>query len=215
MPDLQGFQYIATAGDPRRPPLLLMHGSSMDETELLPLAAEAASDHPIISLRGGIIWDRGYAFFRRNSDRTLDVTDLAVQTGQIHSFLSTAIETQLISGPPILIGFSNGAIMATSLLMHDPACALGAVLIRPLSPAPDAALPLMAAKPILILAGEYDDRRQPEDAAQSTQQFQAAGAKVEFQISPTGHGLHENEPGIIKRWLETETFSLVAEDLHR
>ena len=214
MPDLQGFHYIALAGDPRLPPLLLMHGSSMDETELLPLAAEAAPDHPVISLRGGIAWE-GNAFFRRNSDRTLDVADLAVQTGRIHSFLSTATENQLISAPPILLGFSNGAIMAASLLMHDPACALGAVLIRSLSPAPDAALPPMAAKPILILGGEYDDRRHPGDAAKSVQQFQAAGAKVEFQISPTGHGLHENEPGIIKRWLETETFSLVAEDLHR
>ncbi|MET3854880.1 phospholipase/carboxylesterase [Rhizobium sp. OAE497] len=215
MPDLQGLHYIAMAGDLRLPPLLLMHGSSMDETELLPLAAEAAPDHPVISLRGGIAWEGGYAFFRRNSDRTLDNADLAVQTGRIHLFLATAIETQLISAPPILLGFSNGAIMAASLLMHDPACALGAVLIRPLSPAPDAALPPMAAKPILILGGEYDDRRQPEDAAKSAQQLQAAGAKVEFQISPTGHGLHENEPGIIKRWLETETFSLVAEDPHR
>jgi len=215
MPNLQGLHYIAMAGDLRLPPLLLMHGSSMDETELLPLAAEAAPDHPVISLRGGIIWERGYAFFRRNSDRTLDVTDLAVQTGRIHSFLSTAIETDLMSGPPILLGFSNGSIMAASLLMHDPACALGAVLIRPLSPAPDAALPPMAGKPILILAGEYDDRRQPEDAATSAQQFEAAGAKVEFHTSPTDHGLHESEAGTIRRWLETETFSLVAEDLRR
>jgi phospholipase/carboxylesterase len=215
MPDLQGFHYVAIPGDPRLPPLLLMHGSGMDETELLPLAAEAASDHPVISLRGGIAWESGYAFFRRNGDRTLDIADLAAQTGRVRSFVDAAIKSQSISGPPILLGFSNGAIMAASLLMHDPACALGAVLIRPLSPVPDAALPPIAEKPVLILSGDSDDRRQPEDATISAQQFQAAGAKVEFHISPTGHCLHQGEPGIIRRWLEAETFSLVGEDLHR
>jgi len=43
----------------------------------------------------------------------------------------------------------------------------------------------------------------------------AAGAKVEFHTSPNCHGLHESEPDIIRRWLQTETFSLVGEDLHR
>lgn len=215
MPELQGFHYTAISGDRHRPPLLLMHGSSMDETELLPLAAQAAPDHLVISLRGGIAWEGGYAFFRRNSDRTLDTADLAVRTEQVCSFIGAAIDTQLVSRPPVLVGFSNGAIMAASLLIHDPACALGAVLIRPLSPAADAALPPMAGKPILILAGEHDDRRHPEDAAKSAQQFQAAGAKVECHTSPAGHGLHESEPGIIRRWLETETFSLVVKDTHR
>jgi phospholipase/carboxylesterase len=214
MPELQGFHYIATTGDPQLAPLLLMHGSSMDETELQPLAAEAAPDNPVISLRGGITWEGGYAFFRRNHDRTLDIADLEVQTSRLHSFIRAAMETRLISGPPILLGFSNGAIMAASLMIHDPACALGAVLIRPLSPAPHAVTPSMPGKPVLILAGDDDDRRRPEDARIAEAQFRAAGAKVEFHTTPTGHGIHDSEAAIIGRWLR-QTFSLVREYPHR
>ena len=207
MPELQGFHFIARPGDPQQLPLLLMHGSSMDETELLPLAAEAAPDHPLISLRGGIAWEGGYAFFRRNSDRTLDTDDLALQTSRIRWFIKTCLETRMIPSPPVLIGFSNGAITAASLLFQDPACADGAVLIRPLLPGLDMPPP-MPGKPVLILAAANDSRRLPEDAARTARQFEHAGAKVEFHTSVAGHGLHESEPAIISRWLETRRFPL-------
>jgi phospholipase/carboxylesterase len=210
MSELYGFHYIATPGDPNRPPLILMHGSSRDETELPPLAAEVAPDCPCVSLRGGIDWDGGYAFFRRNADRTLDLADLAHQTERLALFIRSAIETGLIAGPPVLLGFSNGAIIAAHLLIHDPASALGAILIRPLSSAPEAILPPMPAKPILILSGETDDRRAPEDAPLLAQQFESAVASVTAHRLPTGHHIHQNEPAIIRRWLQREILPLVT-----
>jgi phospholipase/carboxylesterase len=164
-----------------------------------------------LSLRGGIAWDGGYAFFRRNPDRTLDHTDLALQTKRLHDFIATALEAGLISRPPILVGFSNGAIIAASLLIRDPACAAGAILIRPLSPDHDAIVPDIPAKPILVLAGEYDDRRAPEDAILVVAQFQSAGADVISHTSPTGHDLHDGEPAIIAGWLMQAFFPLVVD----
>jgi phospholipase/carboxylesterase len=210
LPELHGFNYLSSAGADGRPPLLLLHGSSRDETELLPLAAEAAPDCPFLSLRGGIDWAGGYAFFRRNDDRTLDLADLAAQTERLRMFIRAAIETGLISGPPVLLGFSNGAIIAASLLIRDPASALGAILMRPLSPAPDTPLPSMPAKTILILSGETDDRRSPEDASLVAQQFENAGANVTAHSLPTGHDLHQTEPALIRHWLEREIFPLVT-----
>ncbi|MBB3966635.1 alpha/beta hydrolase [Rhizobium metallidurans] len=208
MPHLQGFHYRAISTTDARPPLLLLHGSSRDETELPPLAETAAPGWPYLSLRGPIPWESGYAFFRRNPDRTLDQANLALQTERLHTFIASAIETGLIARPPILFGFSNGAIIAASLLIRDPDIATGAILIRPLTPDPDAILPPISAKPVLILSGDRDDRRAPEDAALVTGQFQAAGADVTSHVSPTGHDLHDNEPAIIARWLTSRVFPL-------
>jgi phospholipase/carboxylesterase len=215
MPHLQGFHYLASPAIDDRPPLLLLHGSSRDETELLPLADTAAPGWPYLSLRGGIPWDGGHAFFRRNPDRSLDRADLAHQTDHLRDFIQAAVETGLIASPPILLGFSNGAIIAAALLIRDPACTAGAILIRPLSPDPDAGVPTMPGKPILILSGDRDDRRTPEDAAHVAAQFENAGAAVVSHISPTDHHLHAAEAGIIAGWLETIFFPLVADDRRR
>ncbi|MBO9124408.1 MULTISPECIES: alpha/beta hydrolase [unclassified Rhizobium] len=208
MPDLKGFHYRATSTADAGPPLLLLHGSSRDETELPPLAETAAPGWPYLSLRGPIPWESGYAFFRRNPDRTLDQSDLALQTGRLRTFLQAAIETGLIARPPILFGFSNGAIIAASLMIRDPDIAAGAILVRPLSLDPDAIIPSMPAKPVLILSGDRDDRRSPEDATRIASQFQAAGADVTSHSSPTDHHLHDDEPAIIGQWLASRVFPL-------
>ncbi|WP_313760629.1 hypothetical protein [Rhizobium sp.] len=83
MPDLEGFHYRATSSTDTRPPFLLLHGSNRDETELPPRAETAAPGWPYLSLRGPIPWESGYAFFRRNPDRTLDHADLALQTERL------------------------------------------------------------------------------------------------------------------------------------
>ncbi len=208
MPHLQGFHYHATSIADGRPPLLLLHGSSRDETELPPLADTAVPGWQYLSLRGPIPWESGYAFFLRNPDRTLDQNDLALQTERLHAFIQAAIETGLLARPPILLGFSNGAIIAAALLIRDPDIAAGAILIRPLSPNPDAIIPQMPTKPVLILSGDRDDRRSPEDAVAITRQFRAAGADVTSRSSPTDHNLHEDEPAIIAQWLASRVFPL-------
>jgi phospholipase/carboxylesterase len=208
MPDLKGFHYRATPATDTRPPLLLLHGSSRDETELPPLAETAAPGWPYLSLRGPVPWESGYAFFRRNPDRTLDQDDLARQTERLRAFIQAATKTGLIARPPILLGFSNGAIIAASLMIHDPDAAAGAILIRPLSPDPGAIVPQMPTKPVLILSGDGDDRRSPKDAVAITRQFRAAGADVTSHSSPTDHNLHDDEPVIIGQWLASRVFPL-------
>jgi phospholipase/carboxylesterase len=215
MPHLQGFHYLTSPAADDRPPLLLLHGSSRDETELLPLADAAAPDWPYLSLRGGIPWYGGHAFFRRKPDRSLDRADLAHQTECLRDFIHAAVETGLIARPPIVLGFSNGAIIASALLIRDPTCTAGAILIRPLSPDRDADVPPMPGKPILVLSGDHDDRRVPEDATHIAAQFEHAGAAVVSHISPTDHHLHPSEAKIIAGWLETTFFTLVANDHHR
>ncbi|MGM4981199.1 MULTISPECIES: alpha/beta hydrolase [Rhizobium] len=201
MPEWPDFHFIAGRAEHSSSPLLLLHGSGSDEAALIPLADAIAPQRPYMALRGAVEWEEGFAFFRRNPDRSLDHVDLDSQTDRLCRFITTAIERKLLAQPPVLLGFSNGAIMAASILQRRPGLASSAILMRPLSPAPDAEFPSMPALPILITSGENDQRREPGDAELVRQQFANAGADVSALVLPTDHGLHQDEADIIRDWL--------------
>lgn len=201
MPGLSEFHFIAGREDCSPPPLVLLHGSGGSEIDLIPLADATAPQRPYMSLRGGVKWEGGFAFFRRNPDRSLDYDDLAKQTNLLCRFIAEAIERGILKQLPILLGFSNGAIMAASVLRARPDLASGAILMRALSPAPEASFPSMTDLPILITAGESDQRREPGDAPLVKRQFESCHADVSIYMLPTGHGLHESEAGLIHDWL--------------
>jgi phospholipase/carboxylesterase len=56
---------------------VLLHGSSGDERELVPLAGDLAPGSSILAVRGGIPFDAGFAFFHRFPDRSIDEADIA------------------------------------------------------------------------------------------------------------------------------------------
>lgn len=91
--------------------------------------------------------------------------------------------------------------MAASLLLHRPEISAGAILLRPLSPAPAADFPDLKGHRILILAGERDERRAPEDVVLMSRQIEKSGAGVTTRLFPTGHDLDEDEPDFIRNWL--------------
>jgi phospholipase/carboxylesterase len=201
MPERPEFHFIAGREELSSPPLLLLHGSGGSEIDLIPLAEDIAPQRPYMSLRGGVKWEDGFAFFRRNPDRSLDYDDLAEQTNLLCRFITEAIERSILKQPPILLGFSNGAIMAASVLSTRPNLASGAILMRPLSPAPETSFPSMANLPILMTAGDHDQRRQPGDALRVKTQFENCYADVSMHLLPTDHSLHHDEAGIIRNWL--------------
>ncbi len=203
MSELQGFQYLANRLEMAAVPLVLLHGSSRDERDLVPLADDIAPVHPYVAPRGRVAWEDGFAFFRRHPDRTLDYVDLGQQTQSLIGFLEACQDRKLLQRKPVLLGFSNGAIMAASILLRLPQAISGAILLRPLSPAPSAGFPDLSTCPVLVATGDHDPRRAPEDGPLLAAQLRAAGAPVTTLSLPTGHGLHRDEPGLIRNWLRT------------
>lgn len=210
MHELNGFRYVKAGNQTGAAPLLLMHGSRGNENDLIPLSESVGPNRDYLSIRGAVEWETGYAFFKRNDDRSLDYVDLNCQTSRLCEFLASALETGVLKSKPILLGFSNGAITAASILFQVPFLVAGAILIRPLSPAPDRDFPELANLPVFISAGKKDTRRSPHDVKLMTVQLEKCGADVTTHVLPTGHGLHDDEPKLIKDWLQAK-FPLVAD----
>jgi phospholipase/carboxylesterase len=209
MAEAAGFTYEIKQSDAETPPLILLHGSGGSEADLLDLAEAIAPKATCIALRGGVPWEDGFAFFRRHADRTLDRDDLAARTTDLCRFIGHAVKHHNLERPPILVGYSNGAIIAAAAVCSDAALTSGAILLRPLSPAPEGEFPPLKDYPVLILGGRYDSRRHPGDAPLLAGQFRRSGARVTCHLLPTGHGWRESglDVTFAKVWLESGLFA--------
>ncbi|MFE0754523.1 hypothetical protein ACFW16_11255 [Inquilinus sp. NPDC058860] len=85
------FQHLFRRGAAEAPPLLLLHGSEMDEQAMTGFAAAVAPDTTWIAPRGQVPVGDGWAFFRRHPDRTLDTGDLALRAGHLGGFVAEAV----------------------------------------------------------------------------------------------------------------------------
>jgi phospholipase/carboxylesterase len=195
-------QFIAGT-EPNSIPMVLLHGSGGDESTLVPLAAELAPGAPLISLRGSVEIDGGFAFFHRRPDRSIDEADLTARIPPLAGFIEAAVKNHSFAKPPVVIGFSNGAIMAAALLLTHPTLFAGGILLRPLSPFLDDQPVHLNATPVLIIDGEKDSRRSPGDGARLATRFSKAGATVTHHVLPVGHAITQMDVTIARTWLES------------
>ncbi len=103
-------------------------------------------------------------------------------------FVKAAGETYRLDGPPIAVGFSNGANIAAATLLLRPGILRGALLLRPMVPLIPDELPSLDGVPVAILAGRADPIVSPEQSSSLAELLKGAGAEVEFEwiAGPTG-----------------------------
>lgn len=201
MPEPTHVHCFVAGVDPSRAPLVLLHGSDGQETDLVPLAADLSPGAAVLGVRGPVATEGGYAFFRRFPDRRVDEADVAARVPALADFIQASCSDRNLDRRPVAVSFSNGAIMAAALLMTRPDLLEGAVLFRPLSPFPDDLRPRLDAKPVLIIDGANDPRRLSGDGLRLAEQLRRAGALVTHRVLPTGHAITNEDRLIARPWL--------------
>jgi phospholipase/carboxylesterase len=160
-----------------------------------------APGSPILGLRGTVAVDGGYAFFHRFPDRSIDETDIRVRTPVLADFLRGTIAGHGLTGAPVAIGFSNGAIMAAALLLIRPGLLAGAVLLRPLLPFQVDPSVRLDGTPVLIIDGAKDSRRSAGDGLRLAERLIRAGAVVTHHVLPVGHSITASDRELARRWI--------------
>src|SRR4051812_5947968 len=85
MTHVHRFSLGANAATP--PLMMLLNGSGGKEHELVTLADDPVPGSPAFVVRGGIPFDRGYAFFHRFPDRSVDEADIASRAAIVADFI--------------------------------------------------------------------------------------------------------------------------------
>lgn len=191
--------------DGSAPPLLLLHGTGGDETDLLPLGRALSPGSALLSPRGPVLENGMPRFFRRLAEGVFDEADVRRRAGDLAAFVARARETYGLAAP-VAVGFSNGANIAAATLLLHPEVLAGAVLLRamvPLAETPPADTPRadLAGRPVLLLSGALDPIVPADNAERLAARLDTAGAAVTHTINPAGHGLSQADLSAAGTWL--------------
>ena len=189
------------------PTLLLLHGSGGSEQDLLAFGGKVSGGSATLSPRGKENENGANRFFKRNDDGTFDQKDIFLRSVELSAFVQSAANVYGFNpGFVLAIGYSNGANIASSMLLLNTYPLTGAILLRPM-PVLDAAslegLPDLSGIPVLILAGKYDSLVTTAQSDELAAVLTKAGAAVTRYVQDAGHELTDEDIAVTREWLQT------------
>ncbi len=147
--------------------ILGLHGSSQHPELISEFTNRLAPQQPGCSPRGTFVDGEGFTFFKRRSDRSIppeELMALARESISANGFvLACGLKDMLV------VGYSSGAIFGTALLALAPENFVGAILLRPQPISDDFTFPELSGKPVLIISGLRDNRREPQHTPPKSQ----------------------------------------------
>jgi phospholipase/carboxylesterase len=179
---------------PAARPLLILHGTGGNESDLLPLGKMISPGAPLLSPRGKVLEHGMPRFFRRLAEGVFDEDDVRVRAHELADFVEAARQEYALP-PPVALGYSNGANIAAAVLLLRPVVLAGGILLRAMVPlqSAGAATGALAGKPVLIVSGARDPIAPPANAARLKATLEQAGAQVDHRILPGGHELSRDD----------------------
>ena len=195
-------RYIAGEGNLSGLTLLLLHGTGGDGDSLLQLGYTIAPGATLLSPTGRVLEGDSRRFFRRLREGVFDQEDLALRTRELGDFVrDAAVAYQLERHRIVAVGYSNGANIASSLMLRQPDVLAGAVLFRPMVPFTPEPAELLSGIPVLICAGERDPLLPRGDTERLAAIFRADDADVTVHVERSGHELAMGDVVAARDWL--------------
>jgi phospholipase/carboxylesterase len=196
-------QFIPASTRPDQVTLLLLHGTGGNEEDLVPLGRELYPRSAILSPRGKVLESGMPRFFRRLAEGVFDVEDLKFRTHELADFVQGASKVYKFNLRYVIsIGYSNGANIASSLLLIHPEIITSAVLFRAMVPFMPEKVPNLSGKNIFIGAGQYDPIVPREQTETLFGLFKKAGANTVLHFQEkSGHELGYDEISAARDWL--------------
>ena len=189
--------------------VVVLHGRGADETDLLPIAAELPPAH-VVSLRapdrlmGGYTWydldmpdgdlhrsQPEPAGFRRSLDLVTEAIDRAREAPGVDTVG--------------LLGFSQGAIMSTALLVESPAAYDWIVGLHGYLAASHAGRDeRLDGRRVFLGAGRADEIIPESRVAAAADRLRELGATVTYETYAAGHGVARDELADVVSFVESQ-----------
>jgi predicted esterase len=183
--------------------LLLLHGTGGNERDLLPLGRELDPDASLLSPRGKILENGMPRFFRRLAEGVFDLEDLKYRANELADFVSAAAQHYGFAlDNLVVVGYSNGANIAASMLLLRPEIMNAAILFRAMVPLIPAKLPDLSSAHVWIGEGDQDPIIATSKGQRLVDLLRDAGATVTIRFFHAGHGLTNGDLETAGQWLE-------------
>jgi phospholipase/carboxylesterase len=180
--------FLPAEGSAAGPPLLLLHGTGGNEHDLLPLRDHLSPGAAVLSVRGTVLENGMPRFFRRIREGVFDEEDLRRRADDLAEFVVTASAAYGIeAGSLVAVGFSNGANIASAMLLGRPDLSVGAVLLAAMVPYAEPSSADLDGTLVIISNGDRDPLIPAGMTQQLASQLRERGAEVVELPHPGGH----------------------------
>lgn len=191
--------------------LVLMHGVGSNEQNLFGLAPHVPANFHVLSLRApNVMGPSSYAWFgfnvRPGGERVIDQAQEAASRQQLAQVIASAAQQLNIPAERVVVGgFSQGGIMALSLLLTQPGLMHAALVmhsrllgeIAPLVAPPEQ----LAGKPLWVSHGTLDQALPLAHAHATRKAAQALALNLRYAEFPNAHEITRDELAQAMQWL--------------
>jgi phospholipase/carboxylesterase len=160
----------------------------------------------VLSVRGTVLENGMPRFFRRISEGVFDEEDLRRRADELADFVVTASAAYGIEDRSLIaIGFSNGANIASAMLLQRPGLLAGAVLLAAMVPYAEPPAADLTGTVVIISNGDRDPMIEVGVTQQLAGQLRERGAEVVELPHPGGHQIYPAALPEIRRILADVT----------
>ena len=182
--------------------LLVLHGTGGNEDDLIGLAQTVAPGAAVISPRGNVLEAGAPRFFRRLAEGLFDPAEVRARGEELAKFVRAAVASyDLNAGHVFALGYSNGANVASTVMLIDPAVIRAAILLRPMLVFDPAEKVDLTGKAVLISSGRVDPIVPAESVEKLGRLLEERGAEVTLKWQLGGHNLVPSEIKEAADWL--------------
>ena len=168
--------------------IILLHGTGGNEHDLVSLSHYISKDATKIGIRGRILENGMPRYFKRLSPGVFDLENLIEETHWLKESIEYLLNSYQLTTKKIhVLGYSNGANIASSFNFHYPQFFYTSILFHPMLPFEQFDYPSLKGQQIFIAAGKNDPIVPNEQTIQLAQIYQKYGAEVVVYWSSSGH----------------------------
>ncbi|MAE96292.1 MAG: hypothetical protein CL910_16695 [Deltaproteobacteria bacterium] len=207
-------------GDGPHPTILALHGWGANAHDLLGLAPILHGGGALVlSPQGPVAFEiaqglLGFGWWPITEEREIDPAAFEAASQAIEGFLAAAAERYPIDPrKTVVMGFSQGGVMAYDLVMRNPERFSGLIAMSSWFPDHvDRAIPTQEALqnfPALVIHGTEDPMIPVERAQESRERLLARGVNVHYREFEMQHEIRPEALREIVLWLEEKVLNLI------
>ena len=203
MNDDLGFIHRFVAGeDPTVETLLVLHGTGGNENDLISIGQAIAPGAAILSPRGNVLENGAPRFFKRVAEGVFDPKEVRSRGEELARFIRAAAVTYRLDPSRIFaLGYSNGANIASTVMLIEPGIIHASILLRPMVVYDPPEKSDLSGSSVLISAGRMDPIVPTASVEQLAELFRSANADVTLKWQLAAHNLVPSEVREAAEWL--------------
>ena len=213
-------------GDGPFPTIIAVHGWGANAMDLLGLAPILHRGEALVLCPQGpfALADPqsrmvvGFGWFPLAAGRPPDPLEFAKATGLLEEWIDEAAKQYPIDkNHVVLLGFSQGGVMAYELFLRDPTRYVGLAALSTWFPPEIAdkaqASDALRGRPVLVIHGSQDQMVPVERAQESRDRLLPLGVSVTYREFEMGHEISHDALRALLEWFEDKAFAMVRPSL--